>query len=99
MTMTSGKPGAFETVRYEVDGPVCTSTLDRPESANAQNTQLIDERYSAVDTADADADVRVVVLAGEGKHFSAGHDIKELLTNGDDWAKLRDKPEGKLRHA
>src|SRR5207244_1261583 len=39
MTMTSGKPGAFETVRYEVDGSVCTITLDRPESANAQNTR------------------------------------------------------------
>src|SRR5947199_360791 len=98
MTMTSGKPGAFETVRYEVDGPVCTITLDRPESANAQNTELIDELDAAFDRADADDDVRVVVLAGEGKHFSAGHDLKELLTNGDDWAKLRDTPEGKLRH-
>src|SRR6266702_349574 len=98
MTMTSGKPGAFETVRYEVDGPVCTITLDRPDSANAQNTQLIDELDAAFDRADADDEVRVVVLAGEGKHFSAGHDLKELLTNGDDWAKLRDTPEGKLRH-
>ena len=83
MTMTSGKPGAFETVRYEVDGPVCTITLDRPESANAQNTELIDELDAAFDRADADDDVRVVVLAGEGKHFSAGHDLKELLTKGE----------------
>jgi enoyl-CoA hydratase len=98
MTMTSGKPGAFETVRYEVDGPVCTITLDRPESANAQNTRLIDELDAAFDRADADDDVRVVVLAGEGKHFSAGHDLKELLTKGDEWAKMRDTPEGKLRH-
>jgi enoyl-CoA hydratase len=98
MTMTSGNTGAFETVRYEVDGPVCTITLDRPDSANAQNTRLIDELDAAFDRADADDDVRVVVLAGEGKHFSAGHDLKELLTKGDDWAKLRDTPEGKLRH-
>ena len=96
--MTSGKPGAFETVRYEVDGPVCTITLDRPESANAQNTQLIDELDAAFDRADADDEVRVVVLAGEGKHFSAGHDLKELLAKGDEWARLRDTPEGKLRH-
>ncbi|HEY4396788.1 MAG TPA: enoyl-CoA hydratase [Acidimicrobiia bacterium] len=96
--MTSGNTGAFETVRYEVDGPVCTITLDRPDSANAQNTRLIDELDAAFDRADADDDVRVVVLAGEGKHFSAGHDLKELLTKGDDWAKLRDTPEGKLRH-
>ena len=98
MTMTSGTQRAFETVRYEVDGPVCTITLDRPESANAQNTQLIDELDAAFDRAGEDDDVRVVVLAGEGKHFSAGHDLKELLTKGDEWAKLRDTPEGKLRH-
>ena len=98
MTMTSGTQGAFETVRYQVDAPVCTITLDRPESANAQNTQLIDELDAAFDRAGEDDDVRVVVLAGEGKHFSAGHDLKELLTRGDEWAKLRDTPEGKLRH-
>jgi enoyl-CoA hydratase len=98
MTMTSGTQGAFETVRYEVDGAVCTITLDRPESANAQNTRLIDELDAAFDRAGADDDVRVVVLAGEGKHFSAGHDLKELLTKGDEWAKLRDTPEGKLHH-
>jgi enoyl-CoA hydratase len=98
MTMTSGTQGAFETVRYEVDGAVCTITLDRPESANAQNTRLIDELDAAFDRAGADDDVRVVVLTGEGKHFSAGHDLKELLTKGDEWAKLRDTPEGKLHH-
>ncbi|MFL6243738.1 MAG: enoyl-CoA hydratase-related protein, partial [Acidimicrobiia bacterium] len=96
--MTSGKKGTFETVRYVVDGPVCTITLDRPESANAQNTRLIDELDAAFDRADEDDDVRVVVLAGEGKHFSAGHDLKELLTKSDEWAKMRDTPEGKLRH-
>src|SRR5215471_1714980 len=88
----------FETVRYEVDGPVCTITLDRPDSANAQNTRLLDELDAAFDLADADDDVRVVVLAGEGKHFSAGHDLKELLAKGDQWARMRDTPEGKLRH-
>jgi enoyl-CoA hydratase len=89
---------AFETVRYEVDGPVCTITLDRPEVANAQDTQLLDELDAAFDLADEDDDVRVVVLAGEGKHFSAGHDLKQLLAEGDRWAKLRDTPEGKWRH-
>jgi enoyl-CoA hydratase len=88
----------FETIRYEVDGPVCTITLDRPESANAQNSELIDELDAAFDRAGEDDDVRVVVLAGEGKHFSAGHDLKQLLAKGDRWAQLRDTPEGKLLH-
>jgi enoyl-CoA hydratase len=89
---------AFETVRYDVDGSVCTITLDRPEVANAQDTQLLEELDTAFDLADEDDDVRVVILAGEGKHFSAGHDLKQLLAEGDRWAKLRATPEGKWHH-
>jgi enoyl-CoA hydratase len=86
------------TVRYEVDGHVATITLDRPEAANAQNSRLIDDLDAAFDRAGADDDVRVVVLAGEGKHFSAGHDLKELLAGEEHWAAMRATPEGKLRH-
>jgi enoyl-CoA hydratase len=83
-------------VRYEVDGPVCTITLDRPGSANAQDTQLLDDLDAAFDRAGADDAVRVVVLAGEGKHFSAGHDLKELNTG--ELAERRSTAEGKLDH-
>ena len=95
--MTSSAP-AFETIRYAVDGPVATITLDRPKAANAQNSRMIYDLDAAFDCADADADVRVVVLAAEGKHFSAGHDLKELLAGEEHWAAMRDTPEGKLRH-
>ena len=90
--------GAFETIRYAVDGPVATITLARPEAANAQSSQLISELDTAFDQAGADDDVRVVVLAAEGKHFSAGHDLKELLAGEEHWAAMRDTPEGKLVH-
>ncbi|GIT00227.1 MAG: hypothetical protein CM1200mP26_19390 [Acidimicrobiales bacterium] len=56
----------FEAIIYEVTGPVATITLDRPEMANAQNTQLIDEGDAAFDLADADDLVRVVVLCRKG---------------------------------
>jgi enoyl-CoA hydratase len=85
-------------LRYAVDAQIATITLARPEAANAQNSALIAELDAAFDRADADDDVRVVVLAGEGKHFSAGHDLKELLAGEEHWAALRDTPEGKLRH-
>ncbi len=88
----------FQAIRWSVDGPVATITLDRPEVANAQNSRMLDELDAALDLADADDEVRVVVLAGEGKHFSAGHDLKEILTGADEWARLRDTPEGKWRH-
>jgi enoyl-CoA hydratase len=85
-------------VRYSVDGAVATITLNRPGAANAQNSELIDELDAAFDRADADDDVRVIVLAAEGKHFSAGHDLKELLAGEEHWAAQRVTPEGKLRH-
>ena len=88
----------FETIRYAVDGAVATIALHRPQAANAQNSQLLDELDAALDLADADETVRVVVLAGDGKHFSAGHDLKEILSGADEWARLRDTPEGKWRH-
>lgn len=90
----------FTTLGYEVDGAVLTITLDRPEVANAQNTTLIDELDAAFDQAEADDDIRVVILAGAGKHWSAGHDLKALVgdTEPDQWRLLRETPEGKFRH-
>jgi enoyl-CoA hydratase len=90
--------GAFETIRYATDGPVATITLARPDAANAQSSQLISELDAAFDAADADDDVRVVILAAVGNHFSAGHDLKELLAGEEHWAAMRDTPEGKLLH-
>ncbi|MBW2280407.1 MAG: enoyl-CoA hydratase/isomerase family protein [Deltaproteobacteria bacterium] len=64
-----------ENVRYEVTGRVAIVTLDRPRYRNAQSFQLLDELDEALDRAQADHDVRVVVVRGEGEHFSAGHDL------------------------
>jgi enoyl-CoA hydratase len=90
----------FQTVIYEVDGPVATITMNRPEAANAQSTELIDEIDAAFDEADADDDVRVVVLAARGQHFSSGHDLKTMLgqAEADQWSAMRETPEGKFRH-
>jgi enoyl-CoA hydratase len=92
--------GDFETVLYGVEGHVATITMNRPEVANAQNTQLIDELDAAFDRADADDEVRVVVLAGAGKHWNSGHDLKALVGQAekDEWRRMRDTPEGKFRH-
>ena len=88
-----------EVVLYEVEGPVATILMNRPQAANAQNTALIEAVDAAFDRADADDDVRVVILAGAGKHFSSGHDLKAILgPEPDEWAKMRETPEGKFRH-
>ena len=88
----------FEAIRYEVDGPVATLTLNRPDSANAQSTRMLEEIDAALDLADANDDIRVVIVAGQGKHFSAGHDLKEILEGTSEWARMRESAEGKLRH-
>jgi enoyl-CoA hydratase len=85
-------------VGYDVDGPVATITLRRPEVANALDSATIDELDGALDRADGDEAVRVLVLAAEGKHFCSGHDLKELMDGSDPWAAMRTTAEGKLRH-
>jgi enoyl-CoA hydratase len=62
-------------VRYERRGAVAVVTMDRPEFRNAQNSKMTYALDRAFYRAAEDDEVKVVVLAGEGKHFSAGHDI------------------------
>ncbi len=64
-----------EPVRYEVVDGVAWLTLNRPQFNNAQNGQMTFALDECFQRAVADDAVRCIVLAGEGKHFSAGHDI------------------------
>ncbi len=66
---------ADDLVLYDVDDFVATITLNRPEQANAQNFALLDELDAAWMRAADDDDVKVIVLRGNGKHFSSGHDL------------------------
>jgi enoyl-CoA hydratase len=62
-------------VLYEQRGRVALITLNRPEYANAQNSAMTYALDAAFARATNDDDVAVLVLAGAGKHFCAGHDI------------------------
>ncbi|CAM5289365.1 enoyl-CoA hydratase [Streptomyces diastaticus] len=62
-------------VRYEKRGPVATVTMNRPEYRNAQNSAMTYALDRAFYRAAEDDEVKTVVLAGAGRHFSAGHDI------------------------
>ncbi|MBC7599283.1 MAG: enoyl-CoA hydratase [Polaromonas sp.] len=64
-------------LQIEQDGHVRRIWLNRPEARNAQSRQLLDELDEAFAAAGADKDVRVVILAARGQHFSAGHDLKQ----------------------
>jgi enoyl-CoA hydratase/carnithine racemase len=62
-------------ILYEVTDKVAVITLNRPQKANAQTMELLDELDAAWAKAADDDEVRVIVLRGNGKHFSAGHDL------------------------
>ncbi len=65
-------------IGVERRGGVEIVTLERPEKANAITQEMADGLHAACREADADPEVRVVVLRGAGKHFSAGSDIGGL---------------------
>ncbi|KUL35005.1 enoyl-CoA hydratase [Streptomyces sp. NRRL F-4489] len=71
--MTAGEETPV--VRYVRQGPVATVTMNRPDYRNAQNSAMTYALDRAFYRAADDDEVKVVVLAGEGRHFSAGHDI------------------------
>jgi enoyl-CoA hydratase len=64
-----------EVVTYEVIDGIAAVTMNRPQYRNAQNSVMTYALDAAFERAIHDDDVRVIVLAGEGEHFSAGHDI------------------------
>ena len=63
-------------LRVEVDGPLARLTLARPERLNALSPALLAELIEAARALDAEPDVRVVVVGGEGRAFCAGFDLE-----------------------
>jgi enoyl-CoA hydratase/carnithine racemase len=66
---------SYEDIRYEVDAGILTLTLNRPERLNAFTSTMAHELIDAFDRADADDDVRAVVVTGAGRGFCAGADL------------------------
>lgn len=67
-----------EYILYETPEPgIARIVLNRPDTANAQDTQFLYELNDAFDRVAADDEIRAIILAANGKHFSSGHDIRE----------------------
>ena len=68
----------FQTILYETPAQhVARIVLNRPETRNSQDTRLLYELNDAFDIAAQDDTVKVIILAANGPHFSAGHDLRE----------------------
>lgn len=68
---------SYETIRYDVDGPVAWLRLNRPDSLNALTARLSEEAGDAVAAAASSDEVRCLVITGEGRGFCAGQDLKD----------------------
>ena len=75
----------FASITYSVADHVAQLTLNRPERLNALHKAALDEINAAMDLAEADAAVRVIVVSGAGRAFSSGFDLK---------AQMDQRPEG-----
>ena len=71
---------SYETLIVETAEGVCLVRFNRPDALNAFNDQLMDELTAALDVAEADDEVRCIVLTGSEKAFAAGADIKEMAS-------------------
>lgn len=69
---------AFSDIRVATDGAVTTITLNRPQALNAITPTMLVEARAAIEEAGNDSGVRAIVIAGEGRAFSAGVDLKAL---------------------
>ena len=66
------------TVLYEVQGGVAKVTLNRPQALNSFTRQMHHDLWAALDQAEADANIRALVITGAGRGFCAGADLAEF---------------------
>jgi methylglutaconyl-CoA hydratase len=68
----------YSTLKFERDGQIVTLTLNRPDKRNAISTPMIEDLFATLGAAEADKNVRVVILTGAGKAFCSGMDLETL---------------------
>ena len=68
----------FEQILYDTDDAIATVTLNRPQKLNALTRQMEEELFRAMNQADRDDTIRVIILAGAGRGFCSGADMSAL---------------------
>jgi 2-(1,2-epoxy-1,2-dihydrophenyl)acetyl-CoA isomerase len=77
----------YESILYSCDGPIATIQLNRPEKLNAFGGSMREDVLDAIDAVAADDGIRVLIVTGAGRGFSAGgdvHHLKELRERNDE---------------
>ncbi|MBU2548021.1 MAG: enoyl-CoA hydratase/isomerase family protein [Proteobacteria bacterium] len=81
----------YQTILYEKKAPVGIITMNRPDKLNAMNLEMKKELVDALSEMEADDDIKVVILTGAGRAFSAGHDNNDPLENMPEFANLKEE--------
>ncbi|MGW0592995.1 enoyl-CoA hydratase/isomerase family protein [Streptosporangium sp. NPDC002607] len=68
----------FEHVIYEKSGKIARLIMNRPEKLNALNVKMFEELVAGLKMAEDDDDIKVIILKGNGRSFSTGHDLSEV---------------------
>jgi enoyl-CoA hydratase/carnithine racemase len=87
---------SYSTILYEVEDSILTITLNRPEALNAFNNEMLFELIDACDKADADDNVKAIIITGAGRGFCAGADLSGG-GNAFDYDSREDKENGLSR--
>jgi 2-(1,2-epoxy-1,2-dihydrophenyl)acetyl-CoA isomerase len=80
----------FDTILLDVADGVATLTLNRPETLNALNRQLIEDMTAALDKIEADEDIRCLLITGAGRGFCSGADLADPSGSGGDLGDMLD---------
>src|SRR5204862_6439028 len=77
----SSRPFAFTLVSSDVRDGIATLTINRPDALNALNETVVEQLHAAFEMAACNPDVRGIVIAGSGKAFLAGADVRFFVKN------------------
>lgn len=77
-TLTSPDPIVYNDIVYEKSGPIARLIMNRPEKLNALRVQMFEELVAGLKRAEADDDIKVVILKANGTSFCTGHDLSEV---------------------
>ena len=73
---------AYKEILYETKGPIGILTLNNPQKVNSLSKNMISEMIDVLNAVGGDEAIKVLIIRAAGKHFCAGHDLKEMVGNG-----------------
>lgn len=77
--MSATGTATYQTIQFEVEGPLAWVTMNRPEKRNALSLEHMTELIDCFKRIGADRQIAVAILRGNGPAFSSGHDLKEMV--------------------